>query len=528
MLFKSEAFEQYFSERDLRKGYQLYEKGLVSLLSRNGPSETRYHIASEEGVIRKRSAHIISWECGCGKDFCQHLAALMFHLHQSGLELPANRARKKTVDIRHQLPAGSRVFSSGLQKLGKFERMIHPLLSPVLKLRIVDSAAAGRLSQGIRNIQAAQTGGGSANNRFYFSLAVIRKLIPLYARLDHNAIQEIKMLEEEFYRTISRCFRKGLQEDQKNAWYAVAFDSIRNNRALYSPAFSFFIPRMLLLAPDHEELKEIRSALHKRKYLLKNAVDFDPLAITRQQLRLTQNADFWENKVLLPQDEPEVYIALGELFLVSENKKKAFDIFSEGVSRIDKLSIQFQEYLEYILQRAREYKMNSAEKMFLREFFIFGLFIRPGELDRFLHLAGEQMRATELLSLQKSIRRSDPYYFDKMSILLMAGDQFDDLITLISKQPERFMLLHEVAMKKGGIPDRNFISVYRKHLLAILHKTDNAAMHEKIISRSMQFFRSLPVSQGMEICEDLLMQIGKNKPVYRYLESVLHTLNLPA
>jgi hypothetical protein len=128
MLFRTEAFEQYFSERNLKRGYQLYEKGLISLLSRNNSSEARYHIANEEGVLRKRSASVISWDCSCGKDFCQHLAALMFNLHHSGLELPAKKTRKKQHDPQSHLPADSKVFSSGLQKLAKYGRLIHPLV----------------------------------------------------------------------------------------------------------------------------------------------------------------------------------------------------------------------------------------------------------------------------------------------------------------------------------------------------------------------------------------------------------------
>jgi hypothetical protein len=327
-------------------------------------------------------------------------------------------------------------------------------------------------------------------------MAVIKELIPLYSKLDHNALDEIKCVEQEYYNTIGRYHQKGLPEEQKVVWMAVAMESIKNNRALYSPAFSFLVPRILLVGADNDELKSIRSAMHKRKYLLKNAVDFDPLEITRQQLKLVQNGDFWESHRTLALDEPEAFIALAELFLVGKNKKKAFAIFLEGSSKLDKASIRYQEYLEYILQRAREYNMVEMEKLFLKEFLIFGLFIRTGELERFLQLSGSAA-VTELLLLQKSIRPGDPYYFDKMSMLLMAGRQFDEMIVLISKQPERFMLLHEVAMKKGGIPDKNFIAIYRKHLLSILHKTDNAAMHEKIISRAMQFFRGLPATQGI-------------------------------
>jgi hypothetical protein len=524
MLFDSLAFEQYFAERDLKKGFKIYEAGAISLLSKNSALESRYHIGTEEGVLKKKASHVMAWKCTCGKAHCFHLAALMFQMQHGRLELqpkgPAEKSKASGGSAllrfqRHE-KGGLALYSSKLRTT--FACVAH---TPVISSCEVETLV-GRLR--LRESELPVTRG--SDDDFYFSLAVIKGLLPFYHRLDRSSWDEMERFMGERQAVLEKYFLKGLTPSRAQAWIETTQESLKNNRALYSPAFVFLLPRALLIPVDELQLKLFRDVLHKRKYQLKNNVPFDPVLISRHQVLIMQHHALFSGNVKL-HAEAEYYIAHAELLFVAGKTRNAFSVLEQGVGCLDKGSIVYQDYLEFIIARARDKNMLDLEKKYLRESFIYGLFIRQEELSRFAALVGKQDFMEEMESLLRDIRAHDPYFFDKMSLLLSVTGKHDDLVRLIARQSEKFMLLHEVLMKKATRPDGKTTDLYLKHLLALLQKSENIAMHQKVIARALIFFELVEEDRRAVIFDELLARIGKNKPVYRLLANLLHP-NLPA
>jgi hypothetical protein len=124
--------------------------------------------------------------------------------------------------------------------------------------------------------------------------------------------------------------------------------------------------------------------------------------------------------------------------------------------------------------------------------------------------------------------------FQKKSVLLMEAGAYDQLIIELSRQPEKFGLLHEVLQRKNNAAGKSSLSekelaLYLRHLLAALMKMDHILMQQALVDKAAALIENLPDGKQRWFYEQLMMQVGRNKPVYTYINGLSQrAINLPA
>jgi hypothetical protein len=360
-------------------------------------------------------------------------------------------------------------------------------------------------------------------NFFYLHLALIKAFMPIF---NLRFIGNEKPLFEVYYQTLEKldsAYQKGLTLEEKNEWFKTTLASVESNKELESEAFLFLVPRYVCVTKSEFNLQLLNNSLKRRVYKASYTHAFDKLLIARFEVALVEWKLF---KTAFPLHYEggivELIIAKAELLFCKNNSNKAFKLLEseyENVRTIHKN--YYNDYLNYILEKAQKRDNKNVEMNYLHENFVHRLFIVEKDLDRYLELIPDNEKTGKLEELIEQIKsKSKGYHFDKVSILLLRANKLDELVRELAKQNNKFNLMHEIALKLYPNCSASFLTIYMKHLAETLRQDSIYAYQVKVFNGAKEFLDKLPKSQVIELIKKLLDQIGKTGHLYRYINEM--------
>ncbi|WP_317899623.1 SWIM zinc finger family protein [Aurantibacillus circumpalustris] len=557
LTFDIKQFEQFFKERTLKKGLRLFEKGDLEFIERLPVFEFHFIVKSENLYIKKKGDKVLSYNCSCSEaKYCEHLAAALFYFQQEtlGIKVRNKTEKSKTKESNQkQLINYNYIRKVESEKLEAFIRENKNQLSvtqiatfltdkktigfsdvysfrftkqlrPYFSKKKIDQKTSDKLHAEIVKLQNQfEKEIKKKESFFYLYLAQIKALMPLF---NLRFLGDEKFLFELYSDTLNKLdiiYKKGLTSEQKKDWFKTTLASVESNKELESEAFLFLIPRYVTMTKSESNLHLLNSQLKKRVFKTPYSHSFDKLLIARFEVALVEWKLF---KIAFPLHYEggmvELLIAKAELLFCKNNPIKALALLEsdyENVRTINKG--YYNDYLNYMLENAQKYDLKGIEVKYLREAFIHRLFILEKELDRYLELIPKNERAEKLEKLIEEIKsRSKGYHFDKVSILLFRANKLDELVRELSKQNNKFNLIHEIALKKESNHSASFLTIYMKHLAETLRQDSIYAYQVKVFNEAKKFLDTLPKDQVIELIKKLLDQVGKTGHLYRYINEM--------
>ncbi len=555
VVFDIKQFEQFFKERTLKNGLKLFEKSELELLERSPGFGYHFSVSNANLHLKKKGDKLLSYSCNCGSNlYCEHLAAAMFYFQQEALGLSARNKTavkqkkggkagwKKTTDdnlrkteteslykfvkehgneLTHTSIDFFLVGKTSIRLFDVYCMQFKFLFETYLHLKKLDQPAIDELETKITVlIRRTKKEGKNKETSFSLYLAFVREFIPVFnARFTGNE----KQLLDSYYNALKKLdasFTRGLSLKQKQEWWLVTLSSLETNKSLSGETFMFMIPRFLSFAKTESELLVLHTLLKRRAYKIPYTQRFDKLLITRLEVALREWKLF---KTALPLHqkggEVELIVAKAELDFYSGKDQKAFNLLElhyESVRTEHKS--YYNDYLAYIISNAGRCNKEDLELKYLREGFMYGLFIQPENLDRYLQLVPLSDHAVEIEKLVYLIRSKRQYYsFDKLVTLLTKGKRYDALIEAIRLEGNRFNLLHWTMLAKFPEYTEKQLDLYIKQLMDAYAEKRIYHYQEQLFDQSKDYLNKLPVSLKQKLVKKILEKLGGQSKIYEYI-----------
>lgn len=514
MLFDLKQFELFFRENALKKGLSLFRKGALEAPEKTSRFGYLFSIHGQRLSLRKRGDQLLDYNCSCAQhEYCEHLGAALFYFQQDALGISSGTGRG------HK-PAKKRREALSLYKdpersvTGIYYVRLRKLLDPFLQAGRLDQKAIDQLTHKLQDLIRKE------NLSFYLDQALIRAFLPVFQLRFSGHEQALLSLYHEALERAGNAFANGLLAEEKAQWHLSTLHSVSSNRNLYGRTFSFLIPRFLSWVRHPFELRELDTALEKRRLKPSYTEVFDPLRIARLSIALkTRELSGGQTPLPAPADEPELILSQAELCFCEARPGQAFRILATGFKLIRTQAPRvLQAYLDYVILNARQYKRPEVEMRALREKFIHTPFIHTGELDRFLQLLPGQEHVPETRKIVAKIRAIHPDYFsDKVSLLLLRAGLYDELVGDLKRQSGKFGMVHQAAMGLlPSLPD-GMIAVYVKHLSEALGKEQSMNHQRLLFSSARPFIDRLPARHKEALLQELLSRLGRQSQLSRFI-----------
>ncbi len=556
MLFDAKLFEQFFNERSLKQGIKLFDKKDVVPVERPSLLEYRFLVDATEITIKKRGDKILSYQCGCAnKSYCEHLAACLFYFQEHLLALPFKKNKKVSVKIKAaKLPKRSRQeeaihkleykalshfihshgdklykeniadFFSDKSSVTAFELyalQIRTILETYSSLTIMDQAQVDELYQKIKFLHKATAKIKTKIKALYFlDLAIISELPDIYKLRFQGDETKLKVLHQQALSELDGFFNEGLQKTEQEAWYRATLESLKNNWRLNSEAFVFLIPRLAAFTRNKMELEMIRILLEKRKFKSHFSQRLDKLLMARLQIALREwelfkvpfGFKYYDSTV-------ELSLAEADLLFCKHKTDKAFLLLEQHYERVrSQQHWYYFEYLSYVIQKARQYHKKEIELKYLNESFIYGIAILPDHLERFISLLSEEELNTAVDELLKRLRVNRVNYaFDKIASLLFRLKRWEELISELKRQQNKFSLLQEVLLKIQPNNTEALLNLYAKQLLDALTHASAYQLQQQLADHAKLFIDTLPESSKENLLTKILNSLGGQSRIHRYV-----------
>lgn len=555
MLFDITQFEQFFQEKTLKKGLKIFEKGQLHFIGKQMQFDYEFSVSEMKLILRKKGDKILSYTCTCrNENNCEHFAASLFYFQQEDLGIAVKKRREGKVRSKSKnAKSAKQAYAANIElnqslinfidqnknRLSPYEIIglvtdkqpdifalyclqLELLLEPFLQLKKLDQksidALVNTLSRFILRDKHQNKG-----NSFYGDLALVKQFILLF-NLRYTGDEKVVF---NFYKVaqgrLDEYLGRGLSVAQRKAWITTTLASLANNKSLTNEVFSFLIPRCLSFMITHEQLEEVERTLQKRTYVIPYSSHLDRLLIAKLQVALMKKRLFKIQGSLDDSDHPvESIIAEAELWFCKGNSDKAFSLLEQNYAKVKSTHFNYYgDYLDYIIFNARTAGNKELEVRYLKESFVFRLYIQPATFERFLELTPKKNWQEEIQALVKRLKTaSGVYSFDKVALLLFKGGYLDELVLEIKKQTNKFTLLHEIALQKFPEYDKNFLNLYIKHLQEALIENDVYNHQVMVFNKAKQFLDKLAADELNEIIKGILDRIGRSRPVYRYINEL--------
>ncbi len=555
MLFDIKQFEQFFREKTLKKGLKIFEKGQLHFVGKQSQFDYEFSVHETKLVLRKKGDKILSYTCACrNENNCEHFAASLFYFQQEDLGIVVKkrlhdkvRIKSTTVKSNKKAQAANNELDQSLinfidqnkDKLSPYEigelltdkqpdifalycLQLELLLEPFLQLKKLDQKAIDTLVSTLSRFISRDKRWNKGNS-FSCDLALVKQFILLfnlrYTGDEKPAFHFYKAAQERLEGDLA----KGLSAAQRRAWITTTMASVASNKNLSNEVFSFLIPRCLSFRLTLEQIEELERTLQKRTYVMPYSSHLDRLLIAKLQVALVRKRLYKIQGLFDDSDHPvETIIAEAELWFCKGNPGKAFSLLEQNYPKVKSSYFNYySDYLDYIVLNARRVEDKELELRYLKESFVFRLYIQPAAFERFLELTPKKSWREEIQQLVKRLKTaSGVYSFDKVSLLLFKGGYLDELVLEIKKQNNKFALLHEIALQKFPQYDKNFLNLYVKHLQEALIENDVYNHQVMVFNKAKQFLDKLDKDELNEIIIGILDRVGRSRPVYRYINEL--------
>jgi len=553
-VFDIKQFEQLFKERTLKKGLMIFEKNDIELIEGIPGSGYHFSVSAEDLHLTKKGDKILGYSCSCAGDiYCEHLAALMFYFQQEALGLSAkNRIHvkrnksasagwKKTNDeiLRKRetenlykfvkdndnelSQAGIDSFLAEKKVIGFFDlysMRFRILYEPYLHLKKLEQPAIDGLQEKIVTlIKKIKKTGKAKKDLCALYLAFIKEFMPvLHLRFTGNEKFLLALYFDVLEKT-DALFIAGLSAKQKQDWWRVTLASIETNKNLHSETFLFMIPRFLSFTKNEQELLFLHSQLKKRKYKVPYTQELDKLLIAKLEVALKELKLFKTALPIRQGGEVELIIAKAELDFCAGKSEKAFDLLESHYENVRTGHKRyFGNYLEYLILKARKWDRKELELNYLREGFMYGLYIQPEKLERYLHLLPLKDQPAGMAELIALIRNKRQYYsFDKLVTLLTRAKRYDELVEAIRHEGNKFNLLHTTMLNKFPEYTEKQLDLYIKQLMDAFAEKRIYHSQEQLFDQSKEYIDKLPPELRQKLVKKILDKLGGQSKIHEYI-----------
>jgi hypothetical protein len=555
MLFNAKHFEQFFSEKILKKGLDFFLKREVEPIILQTSRDPFFIVHGFEIILKFRGDKLLAYTCSCKyENYCSHLSAALFYLQKDTFDVKLKdktQVKIRTAEVLYKKESQA-IIKRRKNEIEKLESFIEkqkrqvwawelkPLISENTLLEKTDIYTL-LLDQLIKPFQSKQTLGEKEidhleralrafienskvkNNKeaYYLYLTVIGTFIQLFNLRYSGDERKLTDLYIEMCSELEHYSLKGSNTVKENAWHKMLLRSIENNISMSSRVFEFLLVPWVSVTKDKQKLWNIGQTLSKRHLKTSYTERLDKLLIARALVNLRESKLF---KTPLPmiasEDTVELIIAKAELNFFSGKSNKAFKILESHYNEIKiNKAAYYLDYLEYLLKKATKMRHAEIEIKYLRESFIHGLFILPDKLHYFLHLIPSEKREEEITGLLNSVKRNPfNYSYDKVIVLLWEDQRWDELIIEIKKHKNKFHLLHDVLIKKLPENAPPLLSLYAKHLIASILEKEFYPYQIQLLNKARVYLSYLPEEETQGFMLTVLNGLLKQSQIYRFLK----------
>jgi hypothetical protein len=215
----------------------------------------------------------------------------------------------------------------------------------------------------------------------------------------------------------------------------------------------------------------------------------------------------------------ELVIAHAELEFAGGKSDKAFARLLKGYESI--MAVQKiipQQFVDYVLEKARTEKKPLVEKKLLKEKLIYNPFILPADLNRFVDLISPRAINAEIDKLLKEIEvLNGAQAFDKKAALLLKCNRLNDLLAGIKQQKNKFNLLHQVALLKFPLVDETLFDLYVKHLLEAFVSVKHFNTQQELFRKARKFIDLLPMHTREKLVNNILDKLFPSAQIYGFI-----------
>lgn len=555
MLFNSKHFEQFFNEKNLKRGLNFFLKGEVEPLLLHSSRELFFVVSGKELSIKMKGDKVIYYSCSCRThNFCSHLSAAFFYLQKDTFDVKLKdktqvNVHKAEIVFKKESQVLVKRKKSEIEKLEDFIQKqkrqvlaseLLPLLSENTLLNISDlyrlllnhliEPILSKPSLGTREVEYLEkrlrefidhSESVKSKDTYYLFLSISEIYLHLFNQRYSGDEEKLLALYKEVCAELENYFSKGLTDLQEVAWYKTLIHSVENNKNLSTGVFEFLLPHWVSNTKDKQKLWHLGQLLSKRHLKSSYSERLDKLIISRSMVYLRESKLF---KTPLPlitkEDAVELIIAKAELDFYSGRNDKAFKILETHYDEIKNNNASFyKEYLDYLLYRANKEKRLDLEIKYLRESFVNGLFILNDKLNYFLSLMPQHQRTQEVTDLLKLIKRNPfNYSFDKVATLLWEDKRWDELIGEIKKQKNKFQLLHDAVLMKLPNYNESDLNLYAKHLISSILEMEFFPYQIELLNKSKIYLRQLPEHESLPFFKVVINGLLKQSQIYRHLK----------
>lgn len=546
MLFYLNQFELHLKENILKKGFLLFQNGLVFKHESLGK-----FVVKEIGItLQIKNNQLQGFTCQCQESaYCEHLAAALFYIQQQKLHLsPDVHLRQKNKnksslhqtqlnDIQQIIFKSSLVGFSNKNRGNKNKKSIdyyHALLNllrsnlkafhpnlPLNQNQIDELMYV--LKQASKLIQA--------NDEKYLLFDWYLALYSFFIFLEDYRFAgdetNLFKIQSETEWQLKKAFSKGLDIKQKQSWLKASLLSIQSNKHIKNKAFYILLPRYLSIANKQTELLKIEAIFKKRVY---KQPYYEALSKAQTVLHLIyfkmhqvpKKINFDASDTI----EAEFLIALCDFYFLKNKPSKAFELVDQSIQYFQsKNSLHLRTFTSYAIEKSIECNMPNEEIKYLRFSFIYNYAIHQDEIKRFKELVNKSKWNEELNALIEKIKNVNaPFAFEKITTLLLLTENYDELIQILLQEKNRFKLLHETILKTPAQFDLKLMKVYAKQLGYALREANTFARQKQIIELCKGLLTLLS-DKNLELLFNLIInETGYESQIGKYILEVFEGL----
>jgi hypothetical protein len=467
MLFAIADFEHFFSPTQLRRGIAFFESGKVELEERDHDSRYVFKVINHSVAVQKKGSRVKSFICTCGAKYaCAHFCAAMFFFFPKSPKRDLFLKKESGVAIFSRSgggnPEGVLLFESAVKELKRIFSDAGKQNVPYL----VDE----RLYSFILRKKV-----GSRQVRL---LAAYACQPPSYSVVKSAEEQKKKRQIESELESWRRSNRSVVL---KEAWHAATLFSLRNDAQARSCAFSFLLPRDLLMINAPWKLGELEEIVVKRKFKPAFPLYINALLIAKLQLHIVRN------EVITGLPGAELPMAHAELDLLSGKRKQSLKILKDFLPKIKyDFSEQFSGYLDFAIEKSKELKDRDGELLFFAEKLRSSLYIREEDLTRIHALCSGKDAASFIKAVISGLKKDiSPATFEKLIVLNMDLGEIAEAMKLFEHEGDRLALVQRYFSQLRQHDEKRALQLYVKHLTQTLERTRYPEIQSMIIKSAM-------------------------------------------
>ena len=546
MLFYLNQFELHIPESILKRGFNLFQSAAV--LSIEGPST--FTVNGTELQLKIKNNQLQSYSCNChNTTYCQHLAAVLFHLQDSKLNLPTvNDSLKKNSPIVSSFQLDKElqkiIFKSELinypskknkgqskKHFNYFEAFVNLHVCRFKTLNNKTPLHQNQIDALYKSFnQSSQFIKFQKNKEVIFNW-LLSELVFFILLNDYRFLgDETNLIRklEEVKNELNQFYLKGLDSAQKQSWFKACLISLQSNKFVKSGLFYFLVPKYISQSKSLLNIEKLENCLKQRQFKKPYDEALNKMEIVKYHLyfklhQLPQQINFNDNSII----EPEYLLALCD-FLFNQNKiKKAFQILNDAVMHfLSKQVASFRTISFYAIEKSRTYAMEEYELKYLRLSLIHNLQINDGELVRYKKITPKAQSKQAFKSLIEEIKLGNSVFkFDKLCKLYLFTDNHHDLIELIVQEKNKFKLLHQSLLKLAANIPVKLLQVYSKQLGTALRDANTFSQQKQLLSLLFEFQSLLTETQSNELIDFVFNETGYESQIGKFISHELETLS---